>query len=155
MKAKVKRKPSFLFDNLVHRQNGDLKEINKLARQLSPDAEPLELAEFYGLLNSNNRLLVCRTKNKRKIVAMALLIPCKKITAKFGLIEDVVVDKKHRGRDIATKMMKILIAKAVSLDLKYVQLTSAPHRVAANKLYRKLGFERRETNVYRLPLDRP
>jgi ribosomal protein S18 acetylase RimI-like enzyme len=45
--------------------------------------------------------------------------------------------------------METAIFKAKELGCKNINLTSSPNRVAANALYKKLGFEIRETNVYR------
>ena len=45
------------------------------------------------------------------------------------------------------------IERARELDAKTVDLTSRPSREAANRLYQRIGFEPRETNVYRLVLD--
>ena len=37
----------------------------------------------------------------------------------------------------------------LELGAKTIDLTSRPSREAANRLYQRLGFEMRETNVYR------
>jgi ribosomal protein S18 acetylase RimI-like enzyme len=41
------------------------------------------------------------------------------------------------------------LATAARAGARTVDLTSRPSREAANRLYQQLGFERRETNVYR------
>ncbi len=45
--------------------------------------------------------------------------------------------------------MTALLRVASELGLDFVELTSRPSRVAGNNLYRKLGFDMRETNCYR------
>ena len=67
-------------------------------------------------------------------------------------IEDVVVDDGARGLGLGTALCHAAIAKAKTLGATSVNLTSRPSRVAANRLYQKLGFELRETNVYRCRL---
>ncbi|KAI8987358.1 acyl-CoA N-acyltransferase [Mycotypha africana] len=64
-------------------------------------------------------------------------------------IEDVVVDEKQRGKGIAQLLIKEAIQRAKEVNAKSIDLTSRPEREAANRLYRKLGFIQRETNVYR------
>ena len=65
-------------------------------------------------------------------------------------IEDVVVDKTFRGQGLS----KLLVAHAIdfvkSQQIPLLMLTSNPKRVAANRLYQAMGFERKETNVYRM-----
>lgn len=64
-------------------------------------------------------------------------------------IEDVVVDSDHRGKGIAHVLINEAIQRAKKLQAKTIDLTSRPEREAANRLYKKLGFVQRDTNVYR------
>jgi len=38
------------------------------------------------------------------------------------------------------------------LGVEKLKFTSKPQRIAANALYQKMGFERKETNVYEMKL---
>ncbi len=67
-------------------------------------------------------------------------------------IEDVVVDETARGAGVAAALTNAALDHARRLGARTVDLTSRPERVAANRLYTRLGFERRETNVYRYTL---
>lgn len=67
-------------------------------------------------------------------------------------IEDVIVDKDARGQNIGEKLVSFAIDFTKGLNVSSINLTSSPDRVAANKLYLKLGFILRETNVYRLTI---
>lgn len=91
-------------------------------------------------------------KDKGHVIAMGTLISESTIFGNFGQIEDVVVDEAYRGKGLGEKIMRRLIAEAKKLKLEEVGLTSRPSRVAANALYKKLGFSQRETNVYDLTL---
>jgi ribosomal protein S18 acetylase RimI-like enzyme len=64
-------------------------------------------------------------------------------------IEDVVVDADARGKGVGEALNSAALELAASLGAKTVDLTSRPSREAANRLYRRLGFVQRETNVYR------
>jgi len=66
-----------------------------------------------------------------------------------GWIEDVVVDASARGMGVGAKLNLAAIDLAVRLGAKTIDLTSRPSREAANRLYQRLGFVERETNVYR------
>jgi ribosomal protein S18 acetylase RimI-like enzyme len=67
-------------------------------------------------------------------------------------IEDVVVDEAARGRGVGAALNEAALARARSAGARTVDLTSRPSREAANRLYQRLGFVERETNVYRLTL---
>ncbi len=73
-------------------------------------------------------------------------------TGRHGWIEDVVVDRDARRRGIGRALTEACLEKARQLGLGEVNLTSCPARQAANQLYQKMGFEKRDTNVYRYPL---
>lgn len=68
-------------------------------------------------------------------------------------IEDVVVDGEARGHGVGEALNLAAIEEARARGAITVELTSRPSREAANRLYRRLGFVQRETNVYRYSID--
>lgn len=64
-------------------------------------------------------------------------------------IEDVVVDEQARGKGVGALLNQTALDMAKDMGATTVDLTSRPSREAANRLYQRLGFEARETNVYR------
>ena len=68
-------------------------------------------------------------------------------------IEDVVVDEAARGRGIGSALNEAALDHARDVGARTVDLTSRPSREAANRLYRRLGFVPRETNVYRYAIE--
>jgi len=80
---------------------------------------------------------------------VTFLIP----TGRRALIEDVVVDESVRGLGIGVALTTAALDHARSVGVTTVDLTSRPARVAANALYKKVGFTQRETNVYRFNLN--
>ena len=67
-------------------------------------------------------------------------------------IEDVVVDEKLRGKGFGRKLVEHAIDYCKEQGINTVYLTSNPKRLAANVLYQAVGFERKETNMYKLQL---
>ena len=67
-------------------------------------------------------------------------------------IEDVVVDSEARGKGVGQALNEEALARAKSAGAGTVDLTSRPSREAANRLYQRLGFKARETNIYRFDL---
>jgi ribosomal protein S18 acetylase RimI-like enzyme len=74
-------------------------------------------------------------------------------TAVRAWIEDVVVDGNARGKGVGELLSRRAVEIAASLGAKTVELTSRPSREAANRLYQRIGFVARDTNVYRFTVD--
>jgi ribosomal protein S18 acetylase RimI-like enzyme len=64
-------------------------------------------------------------------------------------IEDVIVDEAARGKGVGRLINEAAITHAFDAGAITVDLTSRPSREAANRLYQRIGFVRRDTNVYR------
>lgn len=92
-------------------------------------------------------------KEDGSIVGTATLCVFESLLGLNANVEDVVVLSSHRGQHLGRKLMEHLIDYA-RRELKEVNLylTSRPNRVVANEMYKALGFERRETNVYKLAI---
>lgn len=82
------------------------------------------------------------------IVGALTLVVYRTPTGVTAVIEDVVVDDTARGRGIGAALVEEAQARAVGAGAARISLTSRAERVAANRLYQRLGFELRETNVY-------
>ena len=136
---------------LKHATSSAAKEINALLPQLSSSPRPLMLNDLKGILRERSNQVVVVLDGKR-IVGMGILLFTRTAMGFHAGIEDVVVDAAYRGRGLGQKLMKKLITLARKNKAKSIELSSRPSRVAANKLYQKLGFKPKETNVYRLKL---
>ena len=83
-----------------------------------------------------------------RIVGMLTLIVFRIPTGVRAWIEDVVVDETVRGRGVGEGLSQEAVRRAVELGARTVELTSRPSREAANRLYQRLGFALRDSNVY-------
>jgi ribosomal protein S18 acetylase RimI-like enzyme len=102
------------------------------------------------VLSQNSILFTALDKTaNNKIVGMLTLAIIDIPTGMRATIEDVVVDRSARGKGIGEKITLAAIEKAKELGIKKIDLTSSPSREAANRLYQRLGFKQRSTNVYR------
>ena len=121
---------------------------HQLIPQLSSSAQPITVSELAEIINSDSTLMfVARIDNK--IVGLLTLAIFRIPTAVRAWIEDVVVDSSARGHGVGEVLNHAAIAEAKRRGAKTVDLTSRPSREAANKLYKRLGFVERDTNVYR------
>jgi len=95
-------------------------------------------------------VLVARDgRDSGRIVGLLTLVVFRIPTGVRAWIEDVVVDESVRGRGVGEALSQEAIRQAVGLGARTVELTSRPSREAANRLYQRLGFVRRDSNVYR------
>ena len=108
-----------------------------------PDAD--QLAEI--LAHDASTLLLA--KDGDTVVGSMTLIVFPIPTGMRAWIEDVVVDENARGQGVGEALNRRAIEIAVQAGAKTIDLTSRPSREAANRLYQRLGFTVRDTNIYR------
>jgi ribosomal protein S18 acetylase RimI-like enzyme len=125
----------------------------RLLPQLGSSPFPDDAALREVVNQQDTSLLIARDPELDTILGVLTLIVPRTPTGPKAVIEDVVVDEQARGRGAATLLVERAIDIARSLGCPWVQLTSRPSRVAANRLYQQLGFVARETNVYRRSLE--
>jgi len=132
--------------------DGELVEaFARLAPQLTRSAPvpgPDGLAEIVA--SPATRLLVARDGPGGPIVGTLTLVVFRIPTGVRAWIEDVVTDEAARGRGVGAALVARAVELAAAAGARTVDLTSRPEREAANRLYERAGFVRRETNVYRI-----
>lgn len=123
--------------------------MQRFLNQLTTSPMVLTESMFHQLLVSENSHLFFIMKDEQ-IAGMLTVGIYYSPTGGKAWIEDVVVDETFRGQGLS----KLLVAHAIefvkSQQIPLLMLTSNPKRIAANKLYQAMGFERKETNVYRM-----
>jgi len=125
----------------------------RLLPQLSRSAVPLDTEALERLAGWNgNCLLVARVDGA--IVGTLTLAMFPIPTGLRAWIEDVVVDESARGHGVGAALTLEAIRLARAEGARTVDLTSRPSRAAANRLYERLGFELRDSRVYRLSEER-
>ena len=129
-----------------------IRDIDILVTQLrgGPD-EPASSAELRDIV-ADDKIFCMVARDGERIVGMAGLYILQKFGKRIAHVEDVVVHDEYRGQGLGKSLMEAVIAMARENDVAALHLTSQPKREAANKLYQKLGFEKCETNVYKLKL---
>ena len=125
--------------------------LRRLLPQLSPGAPAPGLAELMEVVAApGTSVLVARDAGA--IVGSLTLVLYRTPIAVHAVVHDVVVDEAARGQGVGEALTREAIRLAQLAGAGRVELTSRPHREAAHRLYERLGFERHETNVYRLTL---
>jgi ribosomal protein S18 acetylase RimI-like enzyme len=122
----------------------------RLLPQLTANKQAASQAELDLLLRNpaSYVLIVWEPDRSGAIIGMGCLATYLVPTGKRAVIEDVVVDEKYRHSGIGESLVRKLMDLARSEGAPGVSLTSNPRRVAANRLYVRLGFKLRSTNAY-------
>ena len=125
-----------------------VKAFGRLLPQLSRSAPALDSAALRSLAAwPGNRLLVARVDGVVLGTLTLVLFPIP--TGLRAWIEDVVVDEAARGRGVGAALTREALRLAGEAGARTVDLTSRPSRAAANRLYERLGFQLRDSKVYR------
>jgi len=123
--------------------------FQRLTPQLTTNNPPPSWEDLAALLISEcSVLLIARTTTNGPIVGSASLSVYRAPTGIRAIIEDVIVDESVIGHGIGQALVQQLLDIAREKGAKGVSLTSNPKREAANRLYQRIGFMRRETNSY-------
>ena len=120
--------------------------MNELNSEIYVDAAMLRRVAA----STSSHLFAMKDENG-KMIGTATLCVFDSPTGRKAHVEDVVVLLTYRGRGLGRVLMKHLISYARKELVKVdIQLTSSPFRVAANGMYKAMGFQQKETNVYKM-----
>ena len=123
----------------------------RLVPQLSSSSSAPDEAELKAIVTSDGTVIFVARLDGR-IVGSLTFVTFRIPTGMKAWIEDVVVDESVRGRGVGELLNRAALGEARRRSIDSVSLTSRPSRDAANRLYQRIGFEPRETNVYRYRL---
>jgi ribosomal protein S18 acetylase RimI-like enzyme len=123
--------------------------FRKLTPQLSRTAPAPGGAELAEMVRSPATILLMARDPEKGLVGSLTLVLFRIPTGLRAWIEDVVTDEASRGRGVAEILCREALNRASAAGARTVDLTSRPSREGANRLYVRLGFVMRETNVYR------
>ena len=122
--------------------------FQRLVPQLTNNNPPPSLNALADLVRDGSSTLMIARDDHGKIVGALTLTVYRVPTGIRSIIEDVIVDNSARGQGIGDALMKYAINLAREKGAQNISLTSNPMREAANRLYLRVGFKKRETNAY-------
>ena len=139
------------IEEIKHYSNQIREAVNDLLPQLSSSATSLDENAVKKIIESE-AIHLLMAKEKGEVCGMLTLAVYCTPTGIRAWIEDVVVRAEARGKGVGSALVKAALEVAKSHHATKVDLTSRPSREEANRLYQKIGFEKRETNLYRIHL---
>lgn len=143
--------------NYTQAQFEDLKQ---LIAELSDRVNLTQTDLMLVLKDSNSHLYVIlesltpgtSPKGEGRIIGCATLCVFHSPTGTKASIEDVVISSAYRGQHLGKQLMEYVLEQAKAYAPVELHLTSNPMRVAANKLYQSIGFQKKETNCYQMTI---
>jgi ribosomal protein S18 acetylase RimI-like enzyme len=124
----------------------------RLVPQMTTNNPPPTRDQLQRMFSSGTSTLFvayAETAEGDEIIGLGTLIVYHVPTGLRGYIEDVIVDEAYRGRGIGEALTRTCLENAQRAGCPQVMLTCNPDREAANRLYQRMGFVVRKTNVYR------
>jgi ribosomal protein S18 acetylase RimI-like enzyme len=122
-----------------------------LLPQLNPSL-PIPTLEHLAAVVADPAVALLIARDATEIVGTAMVIVYPTTIRFEARIEDVVVDESARGRGVGEALVRECIEVARRRGASIVELQTARVRVAANRLYERMGFERRDSTPYRMTL---
>ena len=123
-------------------------QLYGLLDQLSPGKKPFDLAEVIAA----GTTVLCAMESDR-VLGTASMSQYRVMSGYKAWIEDVVVHQDARGQGLGRQLIEELVRIAREQGNSQVLLFTEDFREAAIALYEKLGFEQKESRIYRLRLD--
>lgn len=135
-----------MYKELKSFSPSDIQDLNALMQGLSKTSSTTEDRVRNIIESTDSHLYVAIEDNH--IIGCASLCIAHTPEMKLGFIEAVSVNNDYRGKGIGKGLMDYLLSEAGKMSPILLHLTSNPKRIAANGLYKKLGFKLKETNCY-------
>lgn len=138
---------------IITKADSELYEaFQRLVPQLTDNNPPPSLDDLAAFVRDTASTLIIARNDNDDIIGALTLAVYRVPTGIRSVIEDVIVDISTRGEGIGEALMLRAIELAREKGAGNISLTSNPIRVAANKLYLRVGFTKRETNAYQIKL---
>lgn len=147
--------------DMTIKDNMEIQELHNYTQAQFEDLKQL-IAELSDRVNftQTDLMLVLKDSNCHLYVILesehivGCATPCvfHSPTGTKASIEDVVVSSAYRGQHLGKQLMKYVLEQAKAFAPIELHLTSNPMRVAANKLYQSIGFQKKETNCYQMTI---
>jgi ribosomal protein S18 acetylase RimI-like enzyme len=126
--------------------------VGRLLPHLSSSAPPPTETEVREMVDAPGTVLFVARDDSGAIVGTLTLVVFRIPTGVRAWIEDVIADPAASGQGVGRLLNQAALDEARRRGARSVDLTSRPSREAANHIYKSMGFQPRETNVYRFDL---
>ena len=124
-------------------------QLSKLMNQLSNRIELANKETVEKIISEPNTKILAAINEKEEIIGILTVVFIHILSGKKARIEDLVVLDNMRGKGIGQELINYSFDLCKRNNIQFIDLTSHPDRIAANKLYKNMNFVQGTTNVYR------
>ena len=142
---------NFIIKKISRFSEKTLKDLNNLLLQISTSGYQMDSTRLKKVIKNKNTYLMALYEGE-KIIGTITLVSVFQIRDHKGYVENFVIDENYRGRKLGRKMISYITELAKRIKIEKLELKSESHRVVANMLYKKLGFNVVSANVYDMKL---
>lgn len=129
-----------------------LRAFQRLIPQLTNNNPAPALNDLAALLRDPASTLLVARDDRGEIAGALTLVVYRVPTGIRSVVEDVIVESSARRQGIGEALLRYAIGLARSKGAANISLTSNERREAANRMYLRTGFIRRETNIFQIKL---
>jgi ribosomal protein S18 acetylase RimI-like enzyme len=123
----------------------DLAELASLYEQFWGEVSSVEkMRTTFQRLNNNPNYIFLVSEQRGSLVGSVMGIICEELYGDckpFMVVEDVIVEKHHRRRGIASSLMKELERLASNKYCNYIIFVTESERTGAHKFYESIGYK--------------
>lgn len=139
-----------MFEELHSYSLSDISDLDGLMHELSPTSYCNKDILDAIISDKNSHAYVIREDDH--IIGAGCLCVMHTLEFTIASVESIVVSSCYRGKGYGEELIGHLIDEARRFDVHTIHLTSNPKRIAANNLYKKIGFVKYDTNCYCLKI---
>ena len=144
----------FFIEQLTSISSENADAVRNLAKQLGNNYKELSDKDLQEIITSpQSFLFLARHIPTKQVAGMIMAIVYRIPYVKKAYLDDLIVDPQFRAKGIGKALMSHAVNFTKEKGAAYVDFTARPRREESNSLYEKLGFKKRDTNVYRLIFD--
>lgn len=142
------------IEEISHQHISDklIDRLNTLLQQLTPRADARDGAYLREVVDQPDVYIYAAMLDD-EIIGIVIGIVALTLLRKTMYIEEMVVDEEHRGKGAGKLLVEHALSKAQEMGVKEIDLTSNASRTSAIALYESFGFQKRDTNAFRLVLE--
>lgn len=141
-------------------ENKDTHSIVELLRQLFTQEEEFVFNDkkqtnaILKIINNKNIGTIYVATKKQKIIGSVCMLYTYStaLDSRVGIVEDMIIDKSYRDKDIGSKLLKYVIKQAKKQNLKRLTLLTDGSNKKAHKFYKKNKFIKSDMVIFRKAL---
>lgn len=115
-----------------------------------------KMGDVFRRLERDPNYILLGVRNEGTLAGSAMGILCEELYGQcrpFMVVEDVIVDRAHRRRGVASLLMRVMEEQAAANNCSYIMLVTDSSRLEAHGFYESLGYHPEKYRGFKKYLD--